>query len=96
MFHVWNFCQDNIYPFVIILLAKVEEVIIFVEENRFQVKLKFGERGKYISDVNTNIAWRKYNVIIRVCLLLYKISDEKEKNFCYFREIKFSLPFCLR
>ena len=28
----------------------MEEIIIFVERNRFHVELKAGERGKYISE----------------------------------------------
>ena len=55
MCHARNARQDEICPFLIILLAVVEEIIIFVEGNRFHVKLKVGEHGKYIRDANTNI-----------------------------------------
>jgi hypothetical protein len=37
-------------------LVEVEEIIIFLERNKFQVELNVGERGKYIRDANNNIA----------------------------------------
>ena len=66
----------------IILLAEVEEIIIFVEGNRFHVDLKVGERGKYIRDDNINNARRNENVVMRV-RLYFKISEERERNCSY-------------
>jgi len=34
----------------------MEEIIIFVEGNRFHVNLKVGEKGNYFRDAKTNIA----------------------------------------
>jgi len=55
----------------------MEEIIIFVEGNRFYVGLKLGERGTYIHDASTNFAWSNYDEIVRVCLLCSKISIRK-------------------
>jgi hypothetical protein len=49
-----------------------EEIIFFVEGNRFRVKLKVGEPDKYIRDANTNIARRNDNVIMKVCFYVTK------------------------
>jgi hypothetical protein len=37
-------------------LFELEEIIIFLEINKFQVELNVGERGKYIGDVKKNFA----------------------------------------
>jgi hypothetical protein len=75
--------QDLIWPTVNILITEVEEIIIFVEVNRFHVDMKVVERVQYTRDANTNIAWTNYNVIMRERLLCYKIRDEREQNCCY-------------
>jgi hypothetical protein len=54
--HARNAFQDKISSCVIILLFELEEIIIFLEGNRFQVELNVGERGKYIRDANNNFA----------------------------------------
>jgi hypothetical protein len=37
-------------------LVELKEIIIFLEENKFQMELNVGERGKYIRDANKNFA----------------------------------------
>jgi hypothetical protein len=37
-------------------LVELEETVIFLEGNKFQVELNVGERGKYIGDAKKNIA----------------------------------------
>jgi hypothetical protein len=58
----------------------------FVGGNRFKAELKIDERGYYMRDENTNIAWRNDNSIKRVRFLCYKIIDEKKINSCHFRK----------
>jgi hypothetical protein len=55
------------------------DVIIFVEGNRIHVDPKFGERSTFIRDASTNFARRKYNVIVRICLLLQIMRTEIAK-----------------
>ena len=71
--------QDYICACVIMLLSEVEEIIIFVKGNWFNVNPEFDERGKFIRHANTNIALRKSNVILRERLLCYKIRDKKDE-----------------
>jgi hypothetical protein len=65
----------------------VEEIIIFVERNRFHVELKVGEHDKYIRDANTNIHLYVHCTKKLRCdcesMFVHKISDEKERNCCY-------------
>jgi hypothetical protein len=52
---------------------------IFVEGNRIHVDPKFGERGTFIRDANTNFARRNYIVSVRICF--YKLSVLKQQNY---------------